>query len=107
MKLIELDPKWLIKGGSRVGFTFRSPTNPEWRQSCFVENTPRREQWQLFEDEAGENFKIQGCRPDFAWTVSGGIAAANFETMTVTPSLDGSSGGLWHGFITNGQITGV
>lgn len=102
MKLTELDPRWLTKEGRRVGFTFVSPTNPQWRQSCFVIPVPRREQWDLFEQQGLEN--VQGCRPDFAWTVNGGIECATFETITVTPSLDGSAGGLWHGFITNGEI---
>jgi hypothetical protein len=101
MRLIELSPKWLIKDGKRVGFTFVSPTNPQWRQSCFENPPPRREQWELFGDD-----DVQGCNPQAHWIVHGGIDAASFETMTVTPSLDGSAGGLWHGFITNGEIVG-
>jgi hypothetical protein len=62
---------------------------------------PTREQWELFGDD-----DVQGCLPDLAWTVAGGIDTATFETMTVTPSLDGSKGGLWHGHITNGEIVG-
>ncbi len=27
-----------------------------------------------------------------------------FETMTITPSIDASASGHWHGFITNGEI---
>jgi hypothetical protein len=101
VKLIELDPKWIVKDGKRIGFTFRSPTDPKWRQSCF-ENPPKRsEQWELFEDD-----DVQGCNPQAHWTIQGGIDGASFETMTVTPSLDGSAGGLWHGFITNGEIVG-
>src|SRR4051794_40659176 len=108
MKLLDLDPQSLIKDGRRVGFTFLSPIekqgNTHWRQSCFVVMLPSREQWELFEQVHGEHFAVQGCRPDFAWTIAGGIDAAAFETMTVMPSLDGSAGGLWHGFITGGEI---
>ena len=78
MKLIDLDPRWLLIDGKRVGFTFISPTDPKWRQSCFVVQVPRREQWDLF----GED-DVQGCRPDFAWAITGGIDQATFETMTV------------------------
>ena len=53
MRLIDLDPRWLVKDDQRVG-----------------------------------------------------IDVATFETMTVTPSLDGSAAGNWHGFITNGEIVG-
>lgn len=108
MKLLDLDPQWLIKDGKRVGFTFLSPIgkqgNTHWRQSCFVVMLPSREQWKLFSDMHGEGACVQPCRPDFAWSVAGGLDAATFETMTVTPSLDGSAGGLWHGHITNGEI---
>lgn len=100
MKLIELDPKWLMIDDKRIGFTFVSPTNPKWRQSCFPNPPRRREQWELFGDE-----DIQGCDPNAHWNIEGSIDGATFETMTVKPSLDGSGGGLWHGFITNGEIT--
>jgi hypothetical protein len=108
MKLTDLDPRWLIKDGKRVGFTFLSPIgkqgNTHWRQSCFAVAMPSREQWKLFGDVHGQGACVQQCRPDFAWTIEGGIENASFEAMTVTPSLDGSAGGLWHGFITNGEI---
>src|SRR5947209_4318799 len=50
--------------------------------------------------------KMQGCTYGCNWQIAGGIESAEFATMTVTPSLDGSKGGLWHGFITNGEIVG-
>lgn len=49
---------------------------------------------------------VQPCNPAGRWTIVGGVENASFETMTVKPSLDGSKGGLWHGFITNGEIVG-
>jgi hypothetical protein len=106
MRLTELDPVWLMKDGVRVGFTFKCPTKLEWRQSCFAVAMPTKEQWTLFEREHGEHFNVQGCKPTCAWKIAGGIANATFETMTVTSSLDGSYGGMWHGHITNGQIVG-
>jgi hypothetical protein len=106
MRLTELDPRWLLKDRKRLGFTFISPTNKRWRQSCFAQPAPRRDQWAMFEVVHGEMFEVQGCNPELGWMIVGGIDAATFETMTVTPSLDGSAGGLWHGFITNGEIVG-
>jgi hypothetical protein len=103
MKLTELDPRWLFKDGRRIGFIFISPTDPKYYQSCFSEPTPSRLQWELFEqvlnDEHGAS-RVQGSKPTFAWTFS----SDTFDTLTVTPSIDGSPGGLWHGFITNGEI---
>ena len=121
MRLTDLDPRWLIKDGKRVGFIFISPTqrlrsdgttNPvPWRQTCFVERTLFKEQckvvWAAMSDLAPGDDMFgfwQPCKADCAWTVAGGIAAAAFTTISVTPSLDGSAGGFWHGFITNGEI---
>ena len=100
-RLVDLDPKWLMKDGKRVGFSFISPTDPRWRQSCFVIPSPKTtEQWEIFGDDAEQT---QGCTFGYVWTVAGGIETASFETLTVAPSLDGSAGGLWHGHIKNGE----
>ncbi len=109
MKLTELDPRWLMSDGMRAGFIFKSPTDPRWYQSCMIYQTPRGRQHDMFDDALPEftEFgwtKVQGCNPEQSWTILGGIENATFETMTVTPSLDGSPGGLWHGFITNGEM---
>ena len=105
MRLTDLDPQWILKDGARVGFTFLSPVQGDgmgrtrWRQSCFPNPTPSEEQDDLLGDAP-----VQRCNPSCGWTIAGGIEAASFETMSVTPSIDGSPGGLWHGFITNGEI---
>jgi hypothetical protein len=135
MRLTELEPRWLMFEGRRVGFIFRCPLpakRDNW-QTCFVE------QFRMFSSRSGEYLKgadgewlgsapdsqcgiitaccpdinppgsacrWQGCKPDFQWTVAGGIEAATWDTLTVTPSLDGSAAGNWHGFITNGEIVG-
>jgi hypothetical protein len=103
VKLTELEPRWIEKDGRRVGFVFRSPTDQRCWQTVTAEPVPRREQWALIK-EAADSANFQSANPDFAWTIEGGIEGADFETLTVTPSVDGSAGGLWHGFITNGEI---
>ena len=105
MRLLDLDPRWIMRDGKRIGFTFISPMQREFRQSCFAVATPSREQWDLFEEMHGDD-GVQGCRPDFAWTILGGIDTADFATISVKPSIDGSPGGTWHGYITNGEIVG-
>lgn len=127
MRLLDLEPHWLTFDGRRVGFIFRCPlpSKRDWWQTCFVEK------FYLFKgrdgayDNAGDSAgssdsqcgivdascraafgKWQGCNPGFAWTVPGGIENAAFETISVTPSIDGSAGGNWHGFVTDGQIVG-
>lgn len=114
MKLVDLDPRWLLREGQRVGFVFRSPKHPRWYQSCLIARTGHKEQRELFNAALGDLVadpqyaysKVQHCNPECAWAVADGIDAATFETMSVTPSLDGSPGGLWHGFITAGEIVG-
>lgn len=109
MKLAELDPKWIMRDGERIDFTFISPAGGNdgrcvYRQSCFCDPPPSRDQLKLFAEMHGEDAIVQGCNPAAHWTIDGGIASADFATLTVKPSLDGSPGGLWHGFIMNGEI---
>jgi hypothetical protein len=106
MRLTDLDPRWLLKDGKRVGFTFVSPTNADFRQACFENPPSTPDQMDLFEEQCGECSIVQGCNPEARWRIAGGLDAATFESMTVTPSLDGGAGGLWHGYITNGEIVG-
>lgn len=116
MRLVDLEPRWILQDGLRIGFTFISPVqrvrhdgtvNPTpWRQSCFVQPTPMHVQFELFEAMYGAPFPVQPCKQECAWTVAGGIEQADFASISVTPSLDGSAGGLWHGHITNGAIQG-
>ncbi len=107
MRLVELDPRWLLIDGRRVGFVFKCPLPGEagWWQSCFVQPTQRSVQRVLFEQMFPEaEHKVQGCKPECAWQITPSIDQADFDTLSVTPSLDGSAGGLWHGFITQGAI---
>lgn len=105
MRLVDLDPRWIMKDGARIGFTFVSPGEPSFRQSCFCDPPSTGEQVGLFEAAHGDDV-VQPCKPSAHWQIAGGIESASFETMTVKPSLDGSSAGLWHGHITDGKIVG-
>lgn len=106
MRLVDLDPRWIMRDGERIGFTFVSPTDSKCRQSCFIDPPKISEQVDLFDALHGEDAIVQPCRHGAHWQIAGGIAAATFDCMTVTPSLDGGPGGLWHGHITNGEILG-
>jgi hypothetical protein len=72
-----------------------------------------KHQRELFEKEFGDDWpnKIVPANPDFAWTVTAwDITDAYipedevFGSVSVTPSIDASLSGHWHGFITNGEI---
>lgn len=121
MRLTDLDPRWLMEDGRKVGFVFKSPTDPKWWQTCFFEAGRKhftcpdpacytQDRASCPHSQAGlvkaagiDMEWFQGCKRDCAWVVDGDL---DFATLTVTPSLDGSAGGLWHGFITNGEIIG-
>jgi hypothetical protein len=106
MRLIDLDPKWLLRDGGRIGFTFKCP-NPDrskWWMTCFAVPTEHGDQHDAFTAAVGDVMNWQPCNETVGWTVTGGIDAASFETMTVMPSIDGGQH-MWHGFITKGEIT--
>ena len=112
MRLTELNPKWIVKDGLRVGFVFKSPTDPKWYQLCKFVVMGNREQWdlctELLKDTIGPDWKglppVQTARADVCWTCTPDPQTADFGVLTIKPSIDGSAGGLWHGWITGGHI---
>jgi hypothetical protein len=104
MRLTDLEPKWLERGGVRVGFIFRNPVRAKWWTSCFFDPTPDEEQERLIAALLGPDPMCQQCNPDCGWKiVDGKPETADFASISVTPSLNGGPG-FWHGHITNGEI---
>lgn len=131
MKLVDLEPRWLESNGQRVAIMFRCPCSAcvgkadIWLTCFFVAagTLPRvpneypieslrgwRGERALFYEQlkaVGHPDPVEGafhdvvdCRADYAWNMIG----EDFATMSVTPSIDASASGHWHGFITNGEI---
>lgn len=109
MKLVDLDPRWLVLEGRRVGIIFRCPTKPktDW-MTCFAEAIPGQIQRDLTDAMFGEDnaHTVQCCREGLAWKFTPSIAVADFANVSIEPSVDGSAGGNWHGSIINGEIVG-
>lgn len=99
MKLSELHPKWgvdadIVIGGKNVhdpnrtgmGITFDCPCCKTTRLGVFFANP------------------VDGKSPtddaELLWTRSG----TTFEDLSLSPSIDVSKHGHWHGFIRDGQI---
>jgi hypothetical protein len=64
------------------------------------------DQFEIFASAGIENdvrprYGVVPMREDCAW----GISGIDFETISVTPSIDASAAGHWHGFIANGEVT--
>jgi hypothetical protein len=66
-----------------------------------TERRTTQEQWAIL-DATRDDFSERCQTAGAVWTIAGGIEGASFDTLTVAPSVDGSPGGLWHGFIVNG-----
>jgi hypothetical protein len=96
MRLIELQPRWWSAhagehdgGHDRHGVTFLCPHCKTQRLGVAFDHSPAH--LDLPNTPYAEN----------VWHAEGDTS---FETLTLTPSVDASSCGHWHGFITNGEI---
>lgn len=71
-----------------------------------------KDQRLIFEKYFGEdwNLEVVHMKEDTSWSISGTVPnnpkAAFMTDCTVTPSIDASASGHWHGHITNGEIVG-
>lgn len=97
MKLTDLDPRWYSReGDARHGITFRCPHCPNSGQrlavAVHVDGTNM--------DPDPDNPQQWGAG-EFVWTVAGG---SGFDDLSLTPSVNASANGHWHGFITGGEI---
>lgn len=113
MRLIELDPKWLVVDGRRFGLVFRCPHCRKCYLSCFFVPMPHiagddylDSQCALFATvlSEAEVYETVPCKRNYVWTASPVVAEATFDNLSITPSLDASASGHWHGFVTNGGI---
>jgi hypothetical protein len=107
MRLLDLDPKWMVMrdGGDVVGLTFRCPHCPpgERGETTFlgVKFTTLIDRDGLDLDERGwPDYMLHHPETHF-WTRAGDA----FESLTITPSIDASAVGHWHGFIRAGNVT--
>jgi len=94
MKLIELEPRWYVlhDGGPRVGFTFICPHCLQQRLGIAVHDSGRRE----IEEQEPEAHP-----PGTVWQITNG---SDFHDLSLSPSIDASHVGHWHGWITIGEI---
>lgn len=115
VKLTDLNPHWVsalgVPAGTKLGIRFDSPINREDKIAVFFKNPvcgspavdleellrvqcdcdhPKYEQWL-------HDHHIGSC----LWQRTGD----SFENLTLTPSIDCSKWGGWHGYLTNGQVS--
>ena len=100
MKLTDLEPRWL---GEQM-FAFRCPHCRAIWLTCKNVAMGNKEQRELAVaanlEPTGPRYGAVLMKPETAWAWT----TRDFATMSVTPSIDASKSGHWHGHITNGEI---
>lgn len=117
MRLADLDPRWFSEEGRHgQGLTFECPCcrgrpNAVRLGVAFVPPLDGGAPIQIsgppngFEVLCAALWPVEQVGTDIVppgvyWQRSGD----NFETLTLSPSVDASKAGHWHGFITNGEV---
>lgn len=112
MKLVELEPRWFSVNGNddKDGVTFLCPcclAQPEKQTRLAVQFAnpigcePKSLMTNKQKTEHVHELRTFDVPPGFLWQRIG----ETFETLTLTPSVDCSASGHWHGFINAGVVT--
>lgn len=111
MRLVDLDPRWIEHDGRRVAFALRCPHCQSTWLTCTLEPTPTRQQHrsiaaaglphEVCDDGEPWSSEVVTCNSQQGWQIASG---STFDDLTVTPSLDASASGHWHGHIQGGEI---
>ena len=101
MRLVDLAPRWVGLGVSKdaIGITFKCPHCLTQRIGVMFSVPVRRGDLPTdvhWADHPDIAFLTPGQK---AWTREGDT----FDTLTLSPSIDTSAAGHWHGFIRNGE----
>ncbi len=105
MRLTELEPRWVHPNL----FVFLCPHCRKVYLTCRNIQMSHSEQFAIYEKEFGEDWNtlVVPSNPAASWSISGTVptdtGAAFVTDLTVTPSIDASDSGHWHGNITNGE----
>lgn len=113
MRLIELEPRWCndygASDGLKQGITFLCPHCRARRLGVFFD-APICGSPPVDIQAINERRKLSDGTDDHLKEVHVGSVlwhreGDSFENLTLTPSIDASKFGCWHGFITNGEVT--
>lgn len=96
---MDLMPRWIHPHL----FVFLCPHCQGVFLTCKNAVMSRHEQCEVTENDAIglHGVTVVLCDPEMAWNYPSG---ADFNTISVTPSLDASASGHWHGTIESGAI---
>lgn len=111
MKLVELNPQWIMRNGDRVGIVFRCPhcldKTPRVHLTCFkvaptkiAGDDPDSQYGLLIGLVPGDEMhEVVPCKRGNSWAFTGDA----LDSLSITPSIDAGASGHWHGSITNGE----
>ena len=105
MKLTDLEPRWSKDANGNFGISFECPHCHEQRLAILIDHSEPHLVNVPFPDASNLNINQRQC-----WKVTGdsptfdGFNHGGFDNITITPSIDASASGHWHGFITNGEV---
>ena len=101
MNLSELSPQWITRDGQKVGFVFLCPCCKDTKIFCTVVGLTISEQCKLLAEQIPHNRgDIIPSKQNNPWQWNG----ADFDKITIMPSIDASAAKHWHGFITDGIV---
>ena len=109
MRLTELDPRWWGDGHRELGVSFLCPHCRSVRLGIAFANPRDGGPPSPIVSDNGmpkcirDHVHEQGTfdvPPGFLWQRTGDA----FDTMSLTPSVDASKSGHWHGFVTDGEV---
>lgn len=101
MRLNELNPRYIMRGEEKVGFLFLCPHCKVTTIFCTIVGLSSKQQMTLMHEQFPNNHgDVILAKSGLAWAAD----SQDFNSMSVTPSIDSSAAGHWHGFITKGQI---
>lgn len=95
MRLIDLHPRLfkIESDGPPVGLSFDCPHCIDQRLAVSFHHAGR----EAIEDDY---IHAHSSETNHIWTLAGDT----FENYSLSPSVDASHSGHWHGFLTNGEI---
>lgn len=100
MRLTELEPRWGIDADIVIGGVNRH--DPDRHGMALTLNCPHCRVIRLAVFFANP---IDGKPPSDDATQLWQREGEDFQTLTLTPSIDASAHGHWHGWIKKGQVT--
>lgn len=108
MRLVDLEPRWVAEfsapDDTKQGVSFLCPHCRARRLAIFFDlpicGAPPANLKQVHRDVHENDYLADHHIGRVLWHREGD----SFETLTLTPSIDASAWGCWHGFITKGEV---